>query len=184
MTTMQLDVLDDAAKLIERANADLQPELLSDDAARAVRARYARLEKLVAFGVAAVARKVGDASEVARAIGTSLGKARATVETGGTLRDADDLSSAMRSGALSLAQPAEIARASQAARPARRQARAPPEAGRPWASMSAPSPSGSSNNRACLIQCARAVGRCHPVLASRHLHRTGSRGEETACRPQ
>ena len=72
---------------------------------------YARAEKLAAYGKTALARKLDDAAEVARATGVSVGKAKATVETGKVLEDADEVRAAFRGGALSLDQAAEIARA-------------------------------------------------------------------------
>jgi hypothetical protein len=48
---MRLEVLEDAAKLLEKANADLEPDLLSAESARTMLKSYARLERLVSFGV-------------------------------------------------------------------------------------------------------------------------------------
>ena len=112
---MESRVLDRAIELLEQANADLQPELLSTPVARELVAAYARAEKLAAFGVAALARKLDDASEVARVSGTSAGKARAVVATGKVLGASEDLSAAMQHGEISLDQAAEIATAEQAA---------------------------------------------------------------------
>ena len=112
---MDVALLDQALELLEKANADLQPELLTAADARGLLGAYARLEKLAAFGVAALARKVDDAARVARATGTSMGRARATVATGKALQGSDDLSLALQSGKVSLDQAAEIAAAEQSA---------------------------------------------------------------------
>jgi hypothetical protein len=65
---------------------------LSAPVARKLLEAYARAETLAAFGVAALARKVDDASELAQVTGTSMGKAKAVVSTrapsGGRLRRA------------------------------------------------------------------------------------------------
>ena len=111
---MKLSHLDDAIALLEKANIDLEPELLSTDAAREFLDRYARAKKLAAFGETALMRKVDDAGEIARVTGTSIGKAKATVETAKTLRDAETVSEAFAGGELSLDQASEIARAEQA----------------------------------------------------------------------
>lgn len=112
---MQRDVLEQAVELLEKANTELQPELLTARDARDLLTLYARAEKLVAFGLAALTRKVDDPAEVARAAGTSIGKARAVVATGKMLRQSDDLTFAMQHGEISLEQAAEIAAAEQSA---------------------------------------------------------------------
>jgi hypothetical protein len=48
-----------------------------------------------------LARRLDDAAEVARLTGTSLGQAKATVETGKALGDADDVRAAFQGGAIS-----------------------------------------------------------------------------------
>jgi len=107
--------LADAAALIERANAKLEPAELSSSEARFLMGVYARIERLGAFGVAALSARVDDPSRVARVSGTSLGKARDTVATGSALRSSPELNAALQQGAVSLDQAAEIARAQQAA---------------------------------------------------------------------
>ena len=64
---MTFDHMDDALTSLEKANAELNPDLLPADAARELLAMYARAGKLVAFGEAVLARRVDDAAEVARA---------------------------------------------------------------------------------------------------------------------
>ncbi len=111
--SMQVAYLDEAIELLEKANADLEPELLSAPEARERLKAYARAEKLAAFGVAALSRKLDDASELARVTGTSMGKAKATVATGRVLGSAPELSAALQKGDISLDQAAEIAGAEQ-----------------------------------------------------------------------
>lgn len=112
---MESEALDHAIELLEKANAELQPELLTAPVVREVLAAYARAERLDAFGVAALARKLDDASELARVKGTSVGNAKAVVATGKALGDSDELSSALQHGVISLDQAAEIATAEESA---------------------------------------------------------------------
>jgi hypothetical protein len=114
MTGMEFEHVDDAVASLEKANAELEPELLTADAARRLLEGYARAEKLASYGRTVLARKVNDASELARVTGTSVGKAKQTVETGKALRDADEVSGALAGGDISLDQAAEIARAEHA----------------------------------------------------------------------
>ena len=111
---MQVAHIADAITSLEKANAELEPELLEAATAREFLSLYARAEKLVAYGKTMLTRKVDDASEVARVTGTSIGKAKATVETAKTLRDAEPVATAFASGVLSFDQATEIARAEQA----------------------------------------------------------------------
>ena len=94
----------EATGSLEKANANLQAELLSADAAKELLAAYARAEKLASFGKTVLARRVEDAAEVARATGTSVGKAKATVDTGKVLGDSDDVRDAFQTGNISLDQ--------------------------------------------------------------------------------
>jgi hypothetical protein len=112
---MELGYLDEAIELLEKANADLEPELLGRAGAESLLEAYAKAERLAAFGVAALARKLDDAPEVARVTGTSLGKAKETVATGRVLSGSADLSSALQQGDISLEQAGEIARAEASA---------------------------------------------------------------------
>ena len=114
ITGMGSTPIDEAVTLLEKANANLEPELLSADAARDLLAAYARAEKLATFGKTVVAQRLDDATEVARVTGTSVGKAKATVETGKALRDADDVRGAFAGGEISWDQTAEIVKAEQA----------------------------------------------------------------------
>ena len=110
---MERNVLTEAIELLEKSNADLQPELLRAVDARELMALYAKAEKLAAFGVAALARKLDDATEIAKIAGTSTGKAKAVVTTGKVLEESIELSMAMQHGEVSLDQATEIASAEQ-----------------------------------------------------------------------
>jgi hypothetical protein len=112
---MGKSLIDQAIELLDKANADLQPELLPAPVARKLLVSYARAEKLAAFGVAALARKLDDASEVARTTGVSAGTAKAVVATGKTMSHSDALSAALQHGDISLEQAAEIASAEHSA---------------------------------------------------------------------
>lgn len=102
-------MIDEAIELLEKANADLQPELLAAPAARRLFDSYARARRLVDFGIAALSRKVDDPAEVAKVTGTSIGQAKAVVATGKVLAASPDLSSALQQGEVSLDQAGEIA---------------------------------------------------------------------------
>ena len=112
---MEFKAVDHAIEWLEKANADLQPELLASGDARRLLERYARAEKLAAYGKAALARKVDDAAEVARVTGTSLGRAKETVNTGQVLRESPVLDDALKHGEVSLDQASEIAKAEASA---------------------------------------------------------------------
>jgi len=107
--------LAEAIDLLERSNADLEPERLAADDARMLLQAYARAQRLAAFGVATLTRKVEDPSTVARATGTSITSARSTVETGKVLGSAEHLNVAFRNGDVSLEQATAIARAEESA---------------------------------------------------------------------
>ena len=79
MTAVETAPIDEAITWLEKADADLTPELLSAGEAHHLLTAYARADKLVAFGKTVLARRLDDAAEVARLTGTSVGKARATV---------------------------------------------------------------------------------------------------------
>ena len=110
---METTHVGDAITSLAKANANLEPELLSVSDARELLGAYAKAQRLAAFGVAALARKLDDASELARVTGTSLGKARETITTGKVLGDSTPLREALGEGEVSLEQAGEIARAEQ-----------------------------------------------------------------------
>lgn len=105
--------LDEAVGFLEKANADLEPELMTVPEARERLRIYAQVRRLADFGVAALAAKVESAAEVARVTGTSMGKAKDTVATGKVLGSSGELSSALKHGDVSLDQACEIARAEE-----------------------------------------------------------------------
>jgi HNH endonuclease len=108
------NIVTEAAELLEKANANLEPELIPIDAARELLGDYARIKKLASFGEAVLARRIDDATAVARATGTSMGHAKKTLETGAALRDAPELGDALARGEVSLDQAGEIAKAERA----------------------------------------------------------------------
>ena len=112
---MEFSHLDDAVALLEKANADLQPELLTVAGARERLEAYARARKLIDYGIAALAARLDDSPGLARATGTSLGKASETIATGSVLRESAPLDEALRSGAVSLDQAREISQAEASA---------------------------------------------------------------------
>ena len=107
--------IDEATETLEKANAGLQPELLTAAEARRLLASYARARRLVDFGIAALSRRLDDASEVARATGTSMGTAKTVVATGKVMAASGELSTALKHGEVSLDQANEIASAEASA---------------------------------------------------------------------
>ena len=105
--------VDEAIELLEKANADLEPELVSVPEARALLDAYTRAQRLAAFGVAALAGVVDEASSLARATGTSIGKAKETIATSKALAGSAPLADALRHADISLDQATEIARAEE-----------------------------------------------------------------------
>jgi hypothetical protein len=110
---MKITPIDEVIELLEKANADLQPELLPASEARALFASYARAQRLVNFGIASLSRKVSDASEVATITGTSKGHAKSVVTTGKVLGESAELHAALQHGDISLEQAGEIAAAEE-----------------------------------------------------------------------
>ena len=104
-------LLDQAIELLEKATTGLEPELFDSSSARAMLARFDRVRRLGDFGVAAFARKVGDAAVVSRATGVPMGQAKATIELGNNLKAAPELGAALQTGAVSAEQAREIASA-------------------------------------------------------------------------
>ena len=106
--------MDEAIRQIEKSNIDLEPEVMDAPAVRELLSRYAKAKKLVSYGETMLAAKLGDAAVVARTTGSSLGKAKAAVDTGNSLKGADHVREAFKSGEISLDQASEIAKAEQA----------------------------------------------------------------------
>ena len=105
--------MDEAIKQIEKSNIDLEPEVLDAHSVRELLSRYAKAGKLVSYGKTMLAAKLDDATVVARTSGVSVGKAKAAVDTGKSLMEADQVREAFKSGEISLDQAGEIARAEQ-----------------------------------------------------------------------
>ena len=59
---MTFDHIDDALVKLEKANAELEPDLVVADAARELLAMYARAEKLAAYGRTVMAARLDDAA--------------------------------------------------------------------------------------------------------------------------
>jgi hypothetical protein len=106
-------LIDHAIELLEKANADLEPELLSASAARDLRTSFARARRLVDFAITGLSRRLDDASEIARTTGTSMAKAKDIVSTGKVLATSDALSNALEHGDISMEQASEIAKAEE-----------------------------------------------------------------------
>lgn len=98
---------------LEQANAELDVGVLTASERAELRADYARVAKLAGYGVAKLADD--DPVSLARTTGTSVGEAKATIETSQTLERAPELDEAMRRGEVSLPQAAEIAKAEASA---------------------------------------------------------------------
>jgi hypothetical protein len=113
---MTASTITDAIELLEKANANLEPELLTTQSARRLLDEYSRAEKLASYGKAVLARRVDDVAMVARATGTSMGRAKQTVETGAALKEAPETGDALARGDVSFDQAGEIAKA-ELARP-------------------------------------------------------------------
>ncbi|MDX1690648.1 MAG: HNH endonuclease signature motif containing protein [Acidimicrobiia bacterium] len=113
---MEERLLEEAIGLVERANAGVTGGLRRDPAElRRLRAWTARRERLASDATASVSARLGDATEVARTRGTSVGAARKVIDTGRHLRREPRLAEAAESGAISLDQAAEIASAATVA---------------------------------------------------------------------
>ncbi|MFN2544922.1 MAG: HNH endonuclease signature motif containing protein [Actinomycetota bacterium] len=104
-----------AATLLEEANAELEPAALTSVEARGLLGMYTKVQRLGAFGVATLAQTAENATDLSRAAGTSVGEAKATMETGRVLQEAPELREALQHGEVSLPQAAEIAKAEAAA---------------------------------------------------------------------
>jgi len=111
---MEFHSMDEAIRQIEKSNIDLEPEVLDAHSVRELLSRYAKARKLVSYGETMLAAKLDDAAAVARATGVSVGKAKTVVDTGNSLKSADQVREAFKSGEVSLDQASEIAKAEKA----------------------------------------------------------------------
>ncbi|MBU1493638.1 MAG: HNH endonuclease [Actinobacteria bacterium] len=107
---METEPLDRAMRLLEQANAGLDAQRCSRVEAERLLRFYSRIERLAAFGKAAVSARLGNPTELARVSGTSVGAARKTIETGRRFGADPRLAEAARCGEVSLDQAALIAR--------------------------------------------------------------------------
>jgi hypothetical protein len=112
---MQPTPIGEALTWLEKSNTDLEPELLSVAEAREGLQDYARAQRLVAFGIAALARRIDEATSVARVTGTSVTQAKDTIATSKVLEGSLALKEALKQGEISLDQASEIARAEESA---------------------------------------------------------------------
>jgi hypothetical protein len=115
MTVMDSALIDEAIELVEKANANLEVELLDRATARRLLAAYARARRVVDFRIADLSRKLDDAAELARVTGTPTGTAKAVTSIATVLATSTELSAALQHGDISLDQAAEIAAAEEAA---------------------------------------------------------------------
>ena len=111
----EIELLDQAIELIEKANANIQPELIAHQYAHDLVDRYARIEKLGGFGITALADKVNDVTQIAKARGTSLGDAKDALATSKVMASTPDLRDALQHGDISFDQATEIAKAEESA---------------------------------------------------------------------
>jgi hypothetical protein len=110
---MATSYVGDAIEKLTKANAELEPELLRAEDARALLAEYAEARRLADFGIATLTRKVNDPATVAQVTKTPLGRAKEMVATGKVMGDSAPLDAAMRYGELSIEQATEIAKAEE-----------------------------------------------------------------------
>jgi HNH endonuclease len=109
------ECLREAEELLDKANANIEPALLSAADTRSTFKRVARIERKVASLRAALTPKINDATEIAHLTGTSIGKAKQTVSTAAILKQSRDLSTALQTGRISMDQATEIAKAEESA---------------------------------------------------------------------
>ena len=99
---MERGVLGEAVALLERANSLLAPMACTTREAKALLAAYTKAEKLVAYGKATLSARLGDAAETARLSGTSIGRARQTINAGRAVASQPAVSTALQEAAISL----------------------------------------------------------------------------------
>jgi hypothetical protein len=104
-----------AIEALEKENANLQAELLTAEDARELLNAYARCDKLVSFGIAALSAELDDCTRLAQVTGSSVGQAKKVVATGKAMASSGDLSCALQNGEISMDQATEIAAAEESA---------------------------------------------------------------------
>jgi len=108
------DLAERAKELVARAAKVGRGEMPPGDVKRLV-ATFGQLVKLGSAGGATAARLLGDPATLARANGTSMGKAREALRTAEAAEKTPELAEAIRAGELSLDQATEIAKTESAA---------------------------------------------------------------------
>jgi len=106
---MEAEHLGRILRELEEVNAGLSPERCSRVQAERFLRYYSSLKRLAAFGEAVFSARLGDAAELARVSGSSVGTARRTIETGRRMAEEPRLAEAARRGELSLDQAEVIA---------------------------------------------------------------------------
>jgi hypothetical protein len=112
---METSRIEAAIEALEEGLRSLDPDVVDRGLAGRLLSLFSRGERACAGAAAMLALRVGDPRLVARQSGTSMGKARAIVGLSKRLVDTPDLNDAVRRGAVSLDQAAEIAKAETAA---------------------------------------------------------------------
>jgi hypothetical protein len=97
-----LSALTEALRLLRLANTALAAEVWSSSEVRHRLACYVEAKKLAAFGEATLAARVGDADGLARLSGSSVGRARETIDTGRAMSESPVLADAVGRGEVSL----------------------------------------------------------------------------------
>lgn len=103
-------LIDQAIECLEKVNNELTADSYALHAARSLQSKYARVVKLGAFGEVSLADRVGDPNELARVSGTSVGRARKTLDTSRQLAKTPVLNDALRRAEVSFEQAQEIAK--------------------------------------------------------------------------
>ena len=96
MRGMEGTYLARALDFLERSNSELSPEVMTSRDARELLAAYSKAQRLAAFGIAALTRRLDDAEAVAGLTGTCVGQAKATIETGRAIETAPTIGQILR----------------------------------------------------------------------------------------
>ncbi len=112
---MFFEHLQDALTSLQKARAELDPQLLRVADARGALATSAVVKNVLASIESDLITRVDDAEVVAKTTGTSVGKAKVAVDTAKGLKDADLVRDALAGGSISLDQATEIVKAEKAA---------------------------------------------------------------------
>lgn len=112
---MDMERIQSALETLENEVRSLHPDTVDPGLGARLISLFARVERVGAAGTALLARRVNDTALLARAAGTSVGKARAVLGLSVRLKDTPDLDRAVRGAAVSLDQATEIAKAETAA---------------------------------------------------------------------